>query len=132
MTEQLLHRPNIGSPLEQMRRKRVAQRVARRALRDASATNRIVKRALTKCCMEVVPNARAIGVDRCTPRGEQVLPAPLAGGIRVLALERVGKAGRVNLRTLIVPELIPTLRHEALHHRNARLGEWDSTVLVAL
>ena len=115
--EQLLHRPNVVAGFEQMRRKRVPERVRRRMLGDSGHAYRLLHGTLDRLRIGMMAafDARA-RIDRAHGRGENVLPCPLAPGVRVFPGERVGQE---NLAAL-VPKISLVERtdaHEMLAER---------------
>ena len=83
--EQLLHGSNVVSVLQQMGRKRMTERVARRRLGNAGPAGRVPDRFLNNRFVQVVSMSETrSGIEVMGGSGKHPLPGPLAVGIRVL------------------------------------------------
>src|SRR5690606_1490975 len=92
VAEQLLDGAQVVAVLEQVGGERVAQGVAGGRLGDARAAHRRLHRPLQQALLVVVPaHHAATRIDAAPARREHVLPAPLARGADILALQRVGQ-----------------------------------------
>src|SRR5262245_60327871 len=111
----LLHRANVSATLEQMRRERVAQRVAARGFRYASAAHGSFHRALNHRLVEMMatPNSRA-WIDAGTVGDEDPLPTPFRRSVRILAGERMREIDRADARLTITLEQCTTRREVSL------------------
>ena len=105
VAQELLDGSNVGSGLQQMRRERVAQRVAARALRDARNVDRRLERALNHRVVQVMPAPYAAGVRKRPACGKDVLPSPIGRSARRLTQEAVGNSGGLHLDTAIADTL---------------------------
>ena len=92
VAKQLLDRPNIVPLREQMGRERVTKGVAAHGPGDPGVEHRLADGALDDRLVQMMPPFDPGPRIDAPPLGrEDVLPAPLAVGAGVLALERVGE-----------------------------------------
>ncbi len=94
VAQQFLDRADVLASLQQMRGKRMAQRVACGGFEDARALPRRLDRALQPRLVHVMATLRAVArVHAARRRGKHVLPAPLRRSARKLARQRVRHPG---------------------------------------
>jgi len=92
MAEQFLNRPYVVPALEQMRRERMAERMATDALRERRPADRRGHRTLNDGLVDVIPRRRSKSRVSANPRGRKhELPAPFRGGVPIFPVERRGK-----------------------------------------
>src|SRR6059036_4292641 len=92
MAEQLLNRSDIVAILEKVCSERVPQAVTDRRFVDAHLPHRLFYRSLHSRLVQMMPSLDpAPRIDSQARCGEEILPAELACGIRVLSLQRVGQ-----------------------------------------
>ena len=88
VAQELLHRPDVATVFEQMRRERMAERVWSRSLGDPGAVHGVRDDFLEHRLVQVVPADLTRGLLPIETRGrEDPVPGPLAAGARVLAIE---------------------------------------------
>jgi len=85
VAQQLLDRANVVASFEQVRRNRMAQRVAAAGLRDACGTQRLLKDALHQCLVQMMAAPLA---------GRRVLVHPRRRARAAFATEIDGQTGR--------------------------------------
>src|SRR5207253_1741380 len=89
MPQQLLHRPDVGTRLEEMSSERMAKRVTGRALRDPRTAYRVPHGTLNGRLVQMMPPLlRGPRITLGPLRRKYPLPRPLRRGARHLALER--------------------------------------------
>ena len=104
VAEQLLDRPDVVAIFEKMRRERVPQAVTDRVLVDAHLPHRLLHCSLYGRLIQMMPSLDpAPGIDGQPRRREEILPAELACGIRVLSLQRVGQPNQTPASGEILP-----------------------------
>jgi hypothetical protein len=92
VSEQLLHGADVVTVHEQVCREAVAQCVTARGPREAGTSHSGLDRALQYLLVQMVSHRPArVGVGAKAGGGEQVLPAPLGGRLRILARQREGQ-----------------------------------------
>ena len=92
VTQEFLHRTNVVTAFEQMRRERVTQRVSGDSLANAGSERSAPHSALNAGLMNVMPaNLPGPRIDRQLSRWKQVLPTNLLRRMRKLTRERIGK-----------------------------------------
>ena len=133
MAEQLLNGPDVVAVFEEMRRERVAERVTRRPLDEASFEDRLSDRTLDDGFVQMMTTplpCRAIRVESC--RREEPLPAPFAARMWVLAAERPRKlhpAGTVReIFRVLAPNALQVTSQAALRGR----GQHGDAILATL
>jgi len=109
VTEQLLDGSDVVAVLQQVGRERVAESVARSALRDGRPLESLPHGALEDGFVQVVAPVLAGGALHVhAGGGEHPLPGPLAAGVRVLARE--------SRRQLHPPRAVPKIVFVLLFH----------------
>lgn len=83
VTEQFLHRADVGTRLEEMRRKGVPKAVIRAALCDPELGRSLLERPLNHGSAHVMAPARAGCVNKRPRRRKHVPPAPRHVGVRI-------------------------------------------------
>ena len=92
VTQQLLHRPNIIPILQQMRRERVPECMARGVLLDISLPDRGLHCLLQNGLIHVMPSLlTCLPVHPTVLLWEHELPKPLGRSVGVLPRQRIGK-----------------------------------------
>ena len=89
MAEQFLHRADVVSPLEQVRREGMAKAVTGHALVDSRCPCRIRDGPLDDGLVQVMPAFASLLVAPSPRRGKDPLPQPLVRGRRKLPRDRV-------------------------------------------
>jgi hypothetical protein len=92
VTQQLLHRADVIASLEQMGGEAMAQGMTAPSLDDFGGAYSPFHGILQRLLVEVVAAFFAGSwIDRSFPRGEDVLPPPLAAGACVFPFKRKGQ-----------------------------------------
>src|SRR5204863_305452 len=123
--EELLHRSNVGARLEQMRRERMAERVAGYSLRQPSPRRRPTNGTLHDCLVDVMSAPYTSSVNERARRWKDVRPSPFPFGVGVLPRQRRRNARRQDMGPLVAPEQSLILAETRCDGREAGFGEWS-------
>jgi len=95
VAQQFLHRPDVRTAFEQVRSKRMAERVGAGLLVHTARPNRLGDRPAHGRFMGVVATLDATaGIDRQLRGWKGVLPLPFLRRVRVLAIQSMGQIDR--------------------------------------
>src|SRR3954471_3895582 len=123
MAEEFLHRPNVGPRLEQMRRERMAQRVAGRTLGNPCRGHRILERARDRALVQMMSSPNAAGIHKRPRSAEHETPAKLGVDVLVFAAQTLGETRCSDPRPRIPLKARTCLGELRAKRRHTLLGE---------